>query len=104
MRGNALFWAGHLTGWPGGDLEAARPLLEESLAIARELADQRLLGDVLRHRGNIALQQGDLETARPLIEESLAADRDAGNERGILAGLVGIGGIARAHGANGKAA
>jgi tetratricopeptide (TPR) repeat protein len=91
-RGWALLHAAGLT-W-NRDLEAARPLLEESVAIAQESGQQLLLSDSLRELGGLDWRQGDLETARALTESSLAVARGAGHKALIASALGGLGLIA----------
>ena len=57
--------------WPAqGDYEAARALLEESLAIFRELGDKRGIAWSLIGLAEVAQAQGDPEKARALLEEA----------------------------------
>lgn len=74
-----------------GDHAAARPLLEEALAIARERSPWHV-GVVLANLGDQALAEGDGRTAGRLLRESLpllASDtRDAGTIGAMLEGLA----------------
>jgi predicted ATPase/class 3 adenylate cyclase/DNA-binding CsgD family transcriptional regulator len=67
-RMKALYGAGFLAHWQR-DSAAARALLEESLAIARELDDQWTIGWVLYLLGRVAYFEGDAATARALGEQ-----------------------------------
>src|SRR5205823_14104864 len=65
------------------DTAAARTKVEESLAISRELGDQRGLAYSLNLLGFVSLLQGEGSAAFPLIEESLAIHKALGNRQGI---------------------
>ena len=73
-----------------GDYPAARALLEESLAIRRELGDRWGIARALSNLGNVALNQGDYPAARALLEESLAIRRELGDRSGIPYSLEGL--------------
>jgi non-specific serine/threonine protein kinase len=64
-----------------GDLAAARPLLDEGLALARELGDTHLVAWALMNLGYLAIEAGDLVRARAVLEEGAAVSR-AGGHRG----------------------
>jgi tetratricopeptide (TPR) repeat protein len=77
-----------------GDYPAARALLEESLAIHRELGDLFGVAFLRNTLGDVALNQGDYPAARALHEESLAIFREIGERWGIpysLEGLAAVG-------------
>ena len=74
--------------WHQTDFSAARPLLEQSLALSRALDDRWGLARVLNNLGCLAIEQGDYPAARTLFEESLALWRELGDRRGA-AGLLG---------------
>jgi tetratricopeptide (TPR) repeat protein len=63
-----------------GDLERARELHVESLALAREVGDEWLITIVLNNLGGVEHEAGNVELAIELFEESLAL----GEERGDL--------------------
>ena len=81
--------------WASGDA-AALPLLDEALAIGREIADPWNTGWALLHQGTIAYRQGDHASARPLLEDGLASCRAAGSagRRGVGWGLIFLGDLA----------
>ena len=83
-RANALNRAGYLA-FLQGDLTSARLLLEESLALYRELGDKWGAATSLHSLGGLEYQQGDYAyaTARLLLEESLALYRELGDKHGI---------------------
>ena len=74
--------------WHQTDFRAARPLLEQSLALSRALDDRLGLARSLNNLGSLAFEQGDYPAARTLYEESLALWRELGDRRGA-AGLLG---------------
>ena len=91
VRTRALIGAGLLATWSISDLPAARSLLEESLAIARELGDRELTAYALFRLAQVASFQQDYDQKRSLLEESLAEARRIGDKwllAGVLAGLV----------------
>jgi predicted ATPase/class 3 adenylate cyclase/DNA-binding CsgD family transcriptional regulator len=77
-RMKALYGAGFLAHWQR-DSATARALLEESLAIARELGDRWTVGWVLYLLGRVAYFGGDAATARALGEQCHAVAREVGD-------------------------
>jgi non-specific serine/threonine protein kinase len=69
-RANALWVVGYLA-IVQGDLPAARPLLEEGLAVAREARHAFGTANSLLLLGALAMMAGDLRRAAALMEESL---------------------------------
>jgi non-specific serine/threonine protein kinase len=61
-----------------GSPAAARPLLDEGLAIARRLQNQALIGNALSYLGEAANRERKPAVARPLLEEALAIARHGG--------------------------
>jgi len=80
------------------DFTVASLLLEESLAIFRELGDQRGIADVLNNQGVWARHQGNYTLASCLHEESLAIRREIGDQWGIASSLTTLGHLAFAQG------
>ena len=74
--------------WHQTDFRAARPLLEQGLALSRALDDRLGLARSLNNLGSLAFEQGDYPAAQTLYEESLALWRELGDRRGA-AGLLG---------------
>ena len=70
-----------------GDIEEARSLLEESLALDRELGSTTGVAVNLVNLGSIAIELDDLERARALLQEALAAFVELGDPDGIAASL-----------------
>ena len=59
-----------------GDIEESRGLIEEAVAIARQIGDRWYLGNYLNNLGNAVRAQGDSETASKIYLESLAIYRE----------------------------
>ena len=97
-RCTGLFNAGQGCCFMGRYAEAAA-YLEESLAIARELGDQRRLGGALQLLGLASLAQGDLATARRHLEEGLAVARETGSKYELAAATNGLAQLHRVEGA-----
>jgi hypothetical protein len=54
-------------------------MIEESLAISRELGDRRGIGRALNFQGRLALQQSDFATARGFFEKAQVIFRQIGD-------------------------
>lgn len=63
----------------GGDLGQSEALLEESLALARELGSNNRIYHALFHLGDVAQSRGDYQRAAALYSESLVRARHEGN-------------------------
>jgi non-specific serine/threonine protein kinase len=85
-RGQSLFIAGQLRSFMGRHDEAL-PLLEESLAIARELGDSRGISTVCQALGSAELAAGHFGLARAHLDEATTIARGAGEERALAAAL-----------------
>ena len=96
-RAKTLNGAGTLAAYQG-DFAPARALLEESLAIMRELGNADGIARSLNSLGNVATDQGDVAAARALLEESLAIMRELGNANGIARSLNNLGNVANDQG------
>jgi hypothetical protein len=101
-RARALHWAAGLA-FAQGDFAAAQEPDEQSVAIYRELGDQRGLAYGLHLSGAIVGQRGGLE-ALPALEESVKLFRAVGDHWGLALATSGLGdgamlsgGLARAH-------
>ena len=97
LRARVLFSAGVLAG-EQGDYPAARSLVEESLAISRELGDVRGVGIALNALAAHARDYGDLSAARVLFEESLQVWRTLGDRVLIARSLSNLATVARLEG------
>ncbi|MEO8288465.1 MAG: tetratricopeptide repeat protein [Chloroflexota bacterium] len=76
-----------------GDAEPVRPLLEESLAIARDIGDKQRIAFILLNVGAVGLAQGDYTSARTYHGECLDLYRELGNNWGAAAALEDLGSI-----------
>ena len=65
------------------DSATARPLLEEALALFREVADREGIADSFYLSGQLALSQGDTAMARSLAEESVLLNKEMGRRWGV---------------------
>jgi non-specific serine/threonine protein kinase len=92
-RGKALVRAGGLALFRG-DYDAARPLIENSLAIHRAEGDVRGEARALSGVSTVAAYQGDYLAARAAGEESLVLYRKLGAERGAALALHNLGYLA----------
>jgi non-specific serine/threonine protein kinase len=72
------------------DLAAARPLVEESLAIARGLGDRALVALVLNNLAFLLVRVGESETAQTCCEEALARNRELADHRGVAVALYNL--------------
>ena len=79
---NALWWSARQAA-AQDDLNAEIPLLEDALALFRELGRTREAAFALGELGWIALQQGQTARAEELCDEALAIARSTGNAETI---------------------
>jgi tetratricopeptide (TPR) repeat protein len=89
-RAWVLLGAGGLAVYQG-DFASAAVRLEESLALARELGDQRSTAHALVFLGWAAFEQGDLAGATARLEESLVLSQELGDSWCIRTALVRLG-------------
>ena len=85
-RAKALLRVGGLA-WSQGDYAAARPALEESLEMYRQLGAKEGVALALLNLGNVALYETDYPTARSLYEESLKLYEELGDRYGTATAL-----------------
>ena len=64
-------------------METIRSLLEEGLALYRQLGDKDGIANAYSLSGQLALYAGDVATARTLLEESIQLYQEMGLRRGI---------------------
>jgi len=102
IANSLLTWA-WLLFWSEGAFEQARAMLEESVALFREVGDKELepLGELLL--GFVAFLQGEYTRARSQLEEGLALFRTMGSQRGMALGLQFLGLLTFAQGEAGTA-
>ena len=89
-RAKVLFGAGQLA-WFQGELARANTLLEESLTLYRDLADDTGAAYALLFLGRTAISQGGYRQGATLVEESLALFRQQGNMWGSAWALIVLG-------------
>jgi tetratricopeptide (TPR) repeat protein len=66
-----------------GDYERAAALIQETIAIARELGSRVSIADWLVYLGTLELYRGNYNAAEKYLEETLVLFRDLGNQIGI---------------------
>jgi non-specific serine/threonine protein kinase len=101
-RGRALAEAGMLA-WGMGELDEARRLCGEGLALARQAGDRAALAWAAYSLGHVASERGEDALARPLLEEALALYEAAGDRRGVAFALRTLAEIARRGGDDDRA-
>jgi predicted ATPase/DNA-binding CsgD family transcriptional regulator len=89
----ALFALAEMRFAAQSDPATIRPLLEESLALGRELGDQEDIASSLCLLGELALSQADAATARALVEESLAHCQEMGHRYGLAQSRSALAGV-----------
>jgi predicted ATPase/class 3 adenylate cyclase len=97
-RSRALFDAGQTCCFMGR-YDDARPMLEEGLAIAREIGDPRRAADILQPLGLAVLGLGDRMGARAAFEEALELARKHAGRRDVAAALNALAQFHRIEGA-----
>jgi non-specific serine/threonine protein kinase len=93
-RARALYAAGYLA-FAQGAADAARPLLERSLAMARETRDLWSQGYALQGLGHAELLSGNFAQANALYEERLAVAQSNADDYGVAQALNALGEVAR---------
>jgi tetratricopeptide (TPR) repeat protein len=81
-----------------GDAATAHPLLEESLALWRELGDQKAVARSLSNLANVVELDGDYRRARALYAECLSIFQGLGDRTGVAWALNHQGDAAREEG------
>ncbi|MFC1572256.1 protein kinase [Candidatus Eisenbacteria bacterium] len=82
-RARALYWASHMAMWL--ELPRSRQLAEESLAISRELGNEKLIAAALGRLGVVIYEQletggeGSVDVAKSHLETSLRISRERGD-------------------------
>jgi predicted ATPase/class 3 adenylate cyclase len=102
-RAHALTGAGYLT-MMQSDYPQATAILEEGLALFRELGDEQGSIFVLGCLGDIASREADLERAMTLFEQTLAFYQERGDLWGIAASYMRLGNLAFERGDYGRSA
>jgi predicted ATPase/DNA-binding CsgD family transcriptional regulator/tetratricopeptide (TPR) repeat protein len=102
---HVLYSAGFIA-WHQGDLQAARPFLQESVSLFRELqdthhtVDRKILAESLNILGIVVGRLDGIPARRSLHEEALAVARDSGEQWSIARSLYQLGHVARMNGDN----
>jgi ATP/maltotriose-dependent transcriptional regulator MalT len=86
-----------------GDTDRGEALVEESLALSRELGDKEGIAHSLYLRGSVVWQRNDLVAARSLFEEALALWRELGDKDGSGWALQYLAWLASQQGEHGRA-
>jgi predicted ATPase/class 3 adenylate cyclase len=97
-RCRALFDLGQFD-YMSGDFENARAHLEDSLAIAREIAHRNRIAATLQPLGMVMVAQKDLSNARACLEEAVVLAREQDLPREIAAALIALAQLHRLQGA-----
>ena len=90
VRAKALAASGGLA-IEQGDLAAAQPFLDESLAIWQQLGDMAGTAHVLNHLGTLAMARFEYDTSRALLRDALEMRRAINEERGVAVSLRNLG-------------
>jgi predicted ATPase/Tfp pilus assembly protein PilF len=96
-RSRALNSCGSLACLLGRYSEALKHY-EESLAIRRDLKDERGAAATLNNMGMVHRHKGDLETARPLFDEALKLFRKLGHDAAVASCLTNLAALELASG------
>ncbi len=92
-RATALMGAGVLA-YKQGDNERATALLEESVALHRQVGGTAGIAAALGNLGVLVWEQGEYVRGADLFAEALALRRELGDKRGIATMLNNLGGVA----------
>jgi len=79
-----------LTAWAAGDLDFARTLFEQTLALGRADSDVHTTLFSLRYLGLLARRRGAVEQARIQYREALTLAREFGDHSCMMFGLAGL--------------
>jgi non-specific serine/threonine protein kinase len=96
-RARALGFAAYFA-YLQGDREAAVPLVDEALALARAVDDPLAIVTALVYQAILAKAAGDIDRTETYLQEALARSREAGLERGIRVAFMILGETARMRG------
>ncbi len=98
LRSEALLAASSLA-WRQGDYAASRTLVDELLALNRELGDQAGVARALSFLGVFAQREADYERARSLYQESSTLSRGLGDREQLSTSLRFLGDLSLIEGA-----
>jgi predicted ATPase/class 3 adenylate cyclase len=79
-----------LATWAAGDLDAARPLFEQSLALGRADGDVHTIQFSLRYLALLDRKRGDVEQARTQYREALTLAREFGDHSCMMFEVAGL--------------
>ena len=102
-EGHALYALGFVT-WHEGDMQAARPYLEESVRILKGLqtahgnVDRRVLAEALNILGIVVGRMEGIPARRTLHEEALSVARETGDKWSVARVLYQLGHVSRLSG------
>jgi predicted ATPase/tetratricopeptide (TPR) repeat protein/transcriptional regulator with XRE-family HTH domain len=96
---NRMGVAAHLA----GELGRARGILEEALALARQVKSERNLSWALGDLGELLASLGEYADARTLLEEGLAISRAIDDRQGLPWRLLQLGNLLRVQNEHGRA-
>ena len=96
-RARALFAGGVLANVQG-DYTSGKPLLRESMDIARQLNDKQGVAVSLNALAVLALNQGDLALAHSLSEDTLLAWREVGDLKAVARSLSNLANVVKLQG------
>ncbi|HEV3351848.1 MAG TPA: tetratricopeptide repeat protein [Acidimicrobiales bacterium] len=74
-----------------GDLDAAQPFLDESLALWQQLGDMAGTAHALNHLGTLAMARFEYDASRALLRDALEMRRAINEERGVAVSLRNLG-------------
>src|SRR5205823_4371084 len=89
VRAKALIAAGEFA-LDQGDYAQAEVLLEETLALFRQVGDRRGIAHTLWELGKVAVERGDLTAGRTLLEEALTHSREVDDKEYAAWSLLGL--------------
>jgi predicted ATPase/DNA-binding CsgD family transcriptional regulator len=87
-----------------GEDARARPLLEEALALLRQMGDHGGVAWLLRHRGEAERRRGDAAQAVALLAEALELFRELGVQQDVASTLLVLGDVVRRSDAGSRSA
>ena len=90
MLRDALFGAGRLSQWQA-DLRHSAALIEESVALSRDLHEDEAIAEELAWLGTVYRRQGDVARAVAALEESVSVGRRLGTSVGYASALTCMG-------------
>src|SRR5438874_2632734 len=90
VRAKALAASGGLA-VEQGDLDAAQPFLDESLALWQQLGDMAGTAHAINHLGTLAMARFEYDASRAFLRDALEMRRAINDERGVAVSLRNLG-------------